>query len=106
VYVYNNNGQPMWLPGTVERQTGSVSYLVKLSDGCTWRRCVDHIRARTVQETFTDSDTIDIVPFTVTESSDLTVTEPTDSPISDTEQTVQWHHSSRLRKPNPRYEDN
>jgi len=65
VYVYNNNGYPDWLPGIIEKQTGPVSHLVKLNDGHTWRRHVDHIRIRTVKETLiTDTDSDDIVPFT------------------------------------------
>ena len=66
VYVYNNNGHPEWLPGTIEKQTGPISYVVKLSDGRTWRRHVDHIRIRTVQETYPDTDSDDIVPLTTT----------------------------------------
>jgi len=106
VYVYNNNGYPDWLPGIIEKQTGPVSYLVKLSDGRTWRRHVDHIRIRTVKETLTDTDSDDIVPFTTAQSPDLT--EPANSPnsVSETEQTVPLRRSSRLRKPNPRFSDN
>ena len=98
VYVYNNNGHPQWLPGIIDRQTGPVLYLVKLNDGRTWRRHVDHIRIRTIPETVTDYD--DIVPLTIT-----LPPEQTESPnsIAETEQTVPLRRSSRLRKPNPRY---
>ena len=97
IYVYNNNGHPQWLPGTIDRQTGPVLYLVKLNDGCTWCRHVDHIRIRTIPQTVTDYD--DIVPLTITPSPNQTES-PTS--ISETEQAVPLRRSSWLRKPNPR----
>ena len=85
---------------------GPVSYLVKLSDGHTWHRHVDHIRIRTVKETLTDTDSDDIVPFTAAQSPDLTETANSPNSVSETEQTVPLRRSSRLRKPNPRFSDN
>ena len=105
VYVYNNNGHPEWLAGTIEKQTGPVSYVVKLSDGRTWCRHVDHIRIRTVQETYPDTDSDDIVPLT-TLSPDITETTNSPTSVSETEQIVPLRRSSRLRKPNPHHSDN
>ena len=33
VYVFNNQGTPKWLTGTIENISGPVSVVVKLSDG-------------------------------------------------------------------------
>ena len=40
-----------WLPGVVTEQKGSLLFFVQLSDGCIVRRHIDHIRARTMEET-------------------------------------------------------
>ena len=53
---------------------------MKLSDGRTWRRHVDHIRIRIVKETLTDTDSDGIGPHTTALSPDLM--EPANSPNS------------------------
>ena len=37
---------PAWVPGIVQTVLGPVSYMVKVAEGLTWKRHVDHIRAR------------------------------------------------------------
>ena len=49
VCVFNNQGTPKWLPGTIEKISGPVSVVVKLSDGCTLRKHIDDLRPRTSQ---------------------------------------------------------
>ena len=97
-YVYSNNGHPQWLSGTIERQWGKVSYLVKLNDGHTWRKHVDNIITRAVQETVTNYD--NIVPLAIALSPDY-IGAP--NSVSEIEQTVSLHCSSHLRKPNPHH---
>ena len=44
VYVFNNHGTPKWLPGTIEKISGPVSVVVKLSDGRTLCKHIDDLR--------------------------------------------------------------
>ena len=83
VYVFNNQGTPKWLPGTIEKISGPVSVVVKLSDGRTLRKHIDDLRPRTSQ-VCDDSDTEreDIIPVL------------SDSPAPP----IQLRRSSRIRK--------
>ena len=49
VYVRNYHGGEKWLPGVIEKRTGPVSFLVKLSDGRDRRCHQDQVRKRTVR---------------------------------------------------------
>lgn len=44
VYVRNFTGTPTWIPGTIQDQTGPVSFRVQLSGGRIRKRHVDHMR--------------------------------------------------------------
>ena len=47
VYTENfTNKKPKWLPGTVAKITGPLSYVIELRNGMTVRRHVDSIRKR------------------------------------------------------------
>ncbi|XP_032997803.1 uncharacterized protein K02A2.6-like [Lacerta agilis] len=46
VYVRNYGFGPGWVPGTIERCTGPVSYEVRLEGGLVWKRHLDQIRPR------------------------------------------------------------
>ena len=35
---------PKWIPGTVLKQTGPLSYIVQVNSGLVWKRHIDHIR--------------------------------------------------------------
>lgn len=39
-------GDPKWVNGTVVKQMGEVSYMVKLSDGIVWKRHIDQLVAK------------------------------------------------------------
>ncbi len=41
---FSSSNNQMWLPGVILRQSGPVSYVVKLTDGRTCRRHQDHVR--------------------------------------------------------------
>ena len=47
-----------WIPGTIQKATGPVSYVVLLADGSTGRRHVDNIKARYITKS-TVEDTVD-----------------------------------------------
>ena len=58
VYVENFPTKiPRWIPGTVAKVTGPLSYVIKLQDGKTVRRHVDSIRERENSTTDESSDT-------------------------------------------------
>ena len=46
VYVKNFVGSPPWLPAVIIDQMGPVSFRVRLTDGRTHKRHVDHLRIR------------------------------------------------------------
>ena len=48
VMVRNFREGDKWVPGKIVDQLGPVSYLVQCTDGCMWRRHVDHILDKTV----------------------------------------------------------
>lgn len=54
VWALNFAGIPKWLPGVLETKLGPVSFLVKLQDGRTWKRHVDHIHKRVPNESYPD----------------------------------------------------
>ena len=37
--------RPKWIPATILKKTGPLSYIVKTNSGLDWKRHVDHIRA-------------------------------------------------------------
>ena len=46
VYIRNFKGTPLWLPGTIHKCRGPVSYSVKLQNGTVLKCHVDHIKGR------------------------------------------------------------
>ena len=46
VYIRNFKGTPLWLPGTIDKCQGPVSYSVKLQNGTVLKCHVDHIKGR------------------------------------------------------------
>lgn len=43
VYIRDFPENRKWIPGTIEKVCGPLTYLIKLSDGCSVRRHIDHI---------------------------------------------------------------
>ena len=87
-YVFNNQGTPKWLPGTIEKISGPVSVVVKLNDGRTLRKHIDDFRPRTSQ-VCDDGDT---------EQEDIILI------LSDSlAPPIQLRRSSRIRKPPTHY---
>ena len=44
VMARNFRNGPRWIPGTVVKQNGPLTYLVKVRDDQVWRRHIDHLR--------------------------------------------------------------
>lgn len=115
VYARNFSQGSPWLPGVIEEPRGLVSYTVKLEDGRTVRRHVDHLRERFTQESQARASASstpewdDSIPFEPTVDSE---SEPPDSPSAPGGQSdgtasgsnhVPPRRSGRARKPPDRY---
>ena len=50
VMVRQFRAGPKWIPGTILKQTGPLSYIVKVHNGLEWKRHVDHLRANVNKE--------------------------------------------------------
>ena len=73
VRARNFRNGPRWIPGTVVKQNGPLTYLVKVRDDQVWRRHIDHLRqmrdtprelstpehSSIVENEFTDASVID-----------------------------------------------
>ena len=44
--IFSNISKQQWLPGIILKQSGPVSYVVRLTDGRVFRRHQDHVRLR------------------------------------------------------------
>ena len=59
VYVQDfTTRKPKWIPGTVIEVTGLLTYMIKLQDGATVQRHVDHVRKRENSIVDQDFDTM------------------------------------------------
>ena len=56
LYAKSFQSHQKWIPVTVVKQTGPVSYKVKLSDGRIQRRHIDHLRVRYNEDVNQDED--------------------------------------------------
>jgi hypothetical protein len=57
VYIENfTSRKPKWIPGTIVKVTGPLSYVIELQNGTTARRHVDSIRKRESSNSEQDSD--------------------------------------------------
>ena len=46
VLVRNIHGRPSWVPATIVKSVGPVSFMVQTTTGLIWKRQLDHIRSR------------------------------------------------------------
>lgn len=60
VFVCNLPSKKDWLPGTIVRTTGPLSFEIALADGRTVRRHYDHIRSRDIRTPSSTNDWTDI----------------------------------------------
>ena len=93
VYAENfTSRNQKWMPGIIDKITGPLSYVMKLSDGVTIRRHVDHVKAR---ESHDDDNTNSSWDYIDNNTSEPTTTEPTateltaTAPENTTEQPIQ-----------------
>jgi len=103
VYAENFNSSPRWIPATVIKSNGPLSYLVKTSDGREMRRHVDNLRARYENTKNSGSNTFDSFdPLVFPDVPDSVVDSPPPSPPV-TQQSEPEHselrRSTRTRQP-------
>ena len=85
VYTRNYSAGQMWLPGKIVKQTGPVSFLVKLEEGRVWRRHINQIRKRFENEssnpTITnDGSILNLIDFPIESVPYPTVTDTQEPP--------------------------
>ena len=84
VYVQDfTTRKPKWIPGTVVKVTGPLSYMIKLQDGTIVRRHVDHVRKR--ENSIVDQDS-DAMVFGPELGTDETTQPPTVQPSQEDSQ--------------------
>lgn len=100
VYVQDLPSRSTWLPGTVVKIRGLLTYDIELEDGRIVTRHVDNICRQQPQTTSLSSSITtedDCLLTAVACSDNSSVTEPTDSAA------VPLHHSTRVTHPPNRY---
>ena len=100
VYVQDLPSRSTWLPGTVVKTQGPLTYDIELEDGRIVTRHVDNIHRQHPQTTSLSSSITtedDCLPTAVACSDNSSVTEPTDSAA------VPLHRSTRVTHPPNRY---
>ena len=92
--MYNFHGTPQWFPAIVNKQTGSVTFLVELEDKRQVRRHQDHIRYRA------STDNTVIVGNQSSDDIDdfLPILPCVNDPV-DAQSTVPLRRSHRIRRP-------
>jgi transposase InsO family protein len=82
VWVRDYQGNTKWVPGTIEKKTGPLSYIVNLENGLTWRRHADQLRHREVNKPESETPELVSIPDqpnqpNQVEPSQTTTVEPT-----------------------------
>ena len=93
-----------WIPGTVLKQTGPLSYVVRTESGLAWKRHVDHLHEYTVVQparTEQTSGESDIDDFDIAPSSTNPIETQREEPARLTETTRRY--PSRNRRSPDRY---
>ena len=97
VYVQDLPSRSTWLPGTVVKVRGPLTYDIELEDGRIVTRHVDNVRRQHPQTTSLITTEDDCLPTAVSCSNNSSVTEPTDSAA------VPLRRSTRATHPPDRY---
>ena len=110
VYVQDfTASKQKWIPGTIQRATGPVSYIVMLSDGSTVKRHVDNIKTRYIQNT-SEEDSVDyssLQPPSIDDSQSEATSQISTSSTDDVSEPelVIPTRPSRIRRPPKRFDD-
>ena len=113
VYVENfTSRKPKWIPGTIVKITGPLSYVIELLNGTTVRRHVDSIRKRECSNAEQDSDAempgselvrVPVELPTAPEQPETRTQEPENLPENSPEVDPPLRRSTRSRNPPERY---
>ena len=99
VYVQVLPTNNTWVPGTIAKVLGPMSYLITLEDGTSVRRHIDHLRSRSATSDSQDTTT---PPLDWTDFSSLPQTK-SQAPPPPNPPTVELCRSSRISHPPDRY---
>ena len=113
VYIENfTSRKPKWIPGTIVKVTGPLSYVIELQNGTTVRRHVDSIRKRESSNSEQDSDAeeqgfeligVPVEPTSAPEEPETQSQEPEDVPREEPDAHPRMRRSTRSRQPPERY---
>jgi len=104
VYAKNfTSSNQKWIPGIIDKVTGPLSYVIKLPDGSTICRYIDHLKARESQDEIEDSGdhSWDYIESSATNQPATEHENTLENTEQSNTQTVQ--RSERIRKPPDRY---
>ena len=106
VYIENfTSRKPKWIPGTIVKVTGPLSYVIELQNGTTVRRHVDSIRKRESLNSEQDSDAeepgFELIGVPV--EPEPQSQEPENVPGEEPDAQPQVRRSTRSRQPPERY---
>ena len=87
-----------WIPGTIVKQTGPLSYLVNVGNGTEWKRHVDHIREHATPTTKSNNTRNDATVSTETEELDTMPYTESDNTNNETETTDSTHPQETSRR--------
>ena len=106
VFVENfTSRSPRWIPGTVVKVNGPLSYEVELENRTRVRRHVDHVRKRDSQASDQEQDTVMIGPELISESQEQATSQENNETQPEEPESVQplVRRSIRSRQPPDRY---
>ena len=63
MYARNFGVEPKWLPGVLQKAVGQVSFEVRLDDGQSIRRHIDHLRVQTCHPEMEAKSSLDEDPL-------------------------------------------
>ena len=106
VYVENfPSKNPRWIPGTIVKVTGPLSYEVEFANGAHVRRHVDNVRSRAENETENEKSNQEshppmlLGPQLSSEPETAEIPEPGEPQAPEQNPNPAPHHSSRIRNP-------
>ena len=95
---------PKWIPGTIVKQTGPVSYVVEVEQGQQWKRHVDHLRDVSVVNSPETVQTPPDQPQSEVDDLPIILPEVPDQPVQNLPAAVpQPRYPQRIRNPPDRY---
>ena len=105
MYVKDFPEGKKWLPGTISKREGKVTYHISLEDGRVVRRHIDHVRSQTNDSTVQIDSSQDSVneDILLDIPSSVTPRQEPDKDSSSESSNVELRRSDRIRQPPDRF---